>query len=402
MCAWQVPEVDLSSKEGPLRCSRCMAYVCSAFTWVGRSFTCSICGHVNATTESQPDYAQGSVDLVVGPAFRIGARKTPLPLAHVYCVDVSFAAQKSGVMQLCLASLRSVIEHLQEDQLHVALLTYSDVVHCYDTTGSRPKMFVVHAGASMEELCCPGSNLVGTNRQRLLETIDLIPTLHGGAQVRQECDVVKALRVAASVLEARGGRLCVFLASNPSSLEDRLRVAAPKNILGTDEERPLYDIDGKNATWKELCSWLVTQAVSVDFVVLCPTYVDIGTLAWCATRTGGRVYYYPSGGAGDELKVQEELRSRMSRRQGSDAVLRVRTSAGISVTGYRGAYCNDRVSDELEIAALDELTTIMVDLAVEGSVGNLAVIQIALLYTTRTGKRCVRVHTLRLEKSECP
>lgn len=392
----EVPVVDLRNKEGPLRCSRCMAYVCAAFAWQGRSFTCTICGHVNSTNEAQPDYAQGSVDLLVGPSFRAEARKVAKPLGHVFCVDVSFGAQKSGVMQLMLASLRSVVEHLPEEMLHVALVTYSDVVHCYDCTGTRPKMLVVHAGAAPEDVVCPSTNLVGGSRERLLETIDAIPGLHSGAAVRQECDVLKAIRVAGSILQERGGRLCVCVASNPSSLEDRLRAAAPLNILGTDDERPLYDLDTKNTAWKDLSAWLIGEAVSVDFFVLAPSFVDLGTLSWCANRSGGRVYYYPSGGQGDELKLQEELRSRMVRRQAFDGVMRVRTSKGVTVSAYRGAFANDRVTDELEMAALDETSTLCLDLAIDGDVGNVCVVQIALLYTMRNGQRAVRLHTLSL------
>jgi hypothetical protein len=227
------------------------------------------------------------VDLIVGNSFRVAKRKvsylccriaivplslslslslsltlshsqTPLPLAHVYCIDVSFAAQKAGVTALCVASLRSVFEHLvrsvlhafsslkstltlntrtqDESALHVAILTYSDVVHCYDFSGGRPKvtthnphhyrilcvarscvcsttcwiawrllllfgcdravnntvalipsqqMLVVHGGTSFEEMFCPSSNLVGSNRAGLLATLDLIPQLHSGSGMRQ-------------------------------------------------------------------------------------------------------------------------------------------------------------------------------------------------------------------------
>lgn len=45
-----------------------------------------------------------------------------------------------------IAALQSVVEHLDESQSHhIALLSYSNVVHCYDCSGglSRPKMLVL-------------------------------------------------------------------------------------------------------------------------------------------------------------------------------------------------------------------------------------------------------------------
>ncbi len=108
------------------------------------------------------------------------------------------------------------------------------------------------------------------------------------------------------------------------------------------------------------------------------------------------MYYYPEPTPGTyELKLQEELRGRQTRLQGFDAVVRIRCSRGLNVVAYRGAFSNDRVSDELELCGLDETTTLCVDLGLEGTVtGTSATIQIATLYTTAAGVRVVRLHTL--------
>jgi protein transport protein SEC24 len=213
--------------------------------------------------------------------------------------------------------------------------------------------------------------------------------------------VIHAIETGRSILQARGGRLVVVMAGNPPSLKDRLRPLAPKNVLGTDEERSLYDLDPNNVQWKDLCTDLVSSAVSVDFFVACSTYVDIGTLQWVTNRTAGRVYYYNDVTPGAyELKFQEELRLRQNRIQGYDGVVRVRCSKGVNVVAYRGAFTNDRVSDELELCALDENSTLMLDLAIDSSISTPhAVIQVATLYTTSAGKRVVRLHTLQLNVS---
>jgi hypothetical protein len=93
-------------------------------------------------------------------------------------------------------------------------------------------------------------------------------------------------------------------------------------VLGTDEERVLYDLDSSNSVWKELCAALVAASVSVDAMVATQSFVDVGSLQWLCSKTAGRVYYYPDVAPGAyELKMQEELRSRQTRLQGYDAVV---------------------------------------------------------------------------------
>lgn len=49
-----LPQVVDSGEEGPVRCSRCKAYMNPfvAFVDGGRKFRCNICGHVNHTPEA--------------------------------------------------------------------------------------------------------------------------------------------------------------------------------------------------------------------------------------------------------------------------------------------------------------------------------------------------------------
>jgi protein transport protein SEC24 len=129
-----VPLADYANEAGPLRCSRCMAYACHAVTWSGRSFLCPVCEASTAVpdhlfsallpngrrmdAENRPEFYAGSVDLLVSNLFRHNERKSALPLANVYLIDVSFNAQKTGVMHTMIAAVRSVIEHLDETQNH--------------------------------------------------------------------------------------------------------------------------------------------------------------------------------------------------------------------------------------------------------------------------------------------
>ena len=87
------------------------------------------------------------MDLLVGPRF-VHPERAPQPLAYVVAIDVSYGAQQSGLTGAALQSLASVLQRLPDNMpLRLALLTFSDHVHCYDvTSGEVPKMYVVHDG----------------------------------------------------------------------------------------------------------------------------------------------------------------------------------------------------------------------------------------------------------------
>ena len=187
---------------------------------------------------------------------------------------------------------------------------------------------------------------------RLLQSLE---QMHSGVQARQQSNLGCAIKVAGDILAHRGGRLVVQWsgAADGAHLEDRQRWAAPRNILGTDEERVLYNVDAGNVFWKDLANWLTANALSLDLFVAQPaaSYLDVATLTHATQQTGGHLFWYRDWKRPrDELRLREELRGRLLRRGGYDAVLRVRVSTGISVVGTRGGFNNDRVADELEVS----------------------------------------------------
>jgi protein transport protein SEC24 len=85
-----VPKVEL--KGGPLRCSRCRAYINPFVTFgmQGRGYTCNFCSFANEIPEwylmrnEQPELRVGSVDLVATKEY---CDKPPVALDYVFVID---------------------------------------------------------------------------------------------------------------------------------------------------------------------------------------------------------------------------------------------------------------------------------------------------------------------------
>ena len=107
-----VPLVD-HGKDGPVRCSRCKAFVNPHISFVdaGRRFRCNFCGLVNDVPEwyfcnlnasgvrndfdSRLELQYGSVDFAVPAAY---CPRPPQPPTFVFVVDVSYEAVQNGMI----------------------------------------------------------------------------------------------------------------------------------------------------------------------------------------------------------------------------------------------------------------------------------------------------------------
>jgi len=81
------------------------------------------------------------------------------------------------------------------------------------------------------------------------------------------------------------------------------------------------------------------RSVVVD-LFLCPSnYIDVTSLGQLAKATGGQVYYFPQFNiATHEEKFFFDLRRNLLRRQGADAILRLRCSEGLTIESYSGHF----------------------------------------------------------------
>ena len=101
--------------------------------------------------------------------------------------------------------------------------------------------------------------------------------------------------------------------------------------------------------------------------------------------------------AKDGMRFANDLKGHVSRTFGFDALLRLRVSNGLKIEDHYGNFYM-RNSTDLEMAGIDSLKSFGVSLRHDGRLEERgdSYVQAALLYTTSTGARRIRVHNLQL------
>ena len=170
--------------------------------------------------------------------------------------------------------------------------------------------------------------------------------------------------------------------------------------------------EAASSFYKALGTTCVKSSVSLDVIVHNRTGdsqrgIDIATLSELCNVTGGKLTWITCVDWQQSLK--EELSRQVLSYSGWDAVFKVRCSEGVQVKSFfpSGGSLVETfagASPELELSCLMPNTSIVIEL--EHRVGgipkdrNNVYVQTALLYTTVSGKRRVRVSTLAIRTSK--
>lgn len=149
--------------------------------------------------------------------------------------------------------------------------------------------------------------------------------------------------------------------------------------------------------YKQLGEECVKNGVCVNTWVFPSQYMDLSTVRIVSHLTGGDLRYYPGFKLGDKYSVLYQLNHDLHRETGFDGVLRVRCSDGLQVMDHYGA-CHMSTYTDVDLAGIDEDKALVAVMKHDGKLdlNRGASFQCALLYTTRDGRRRVRVHNLHL------
>ncbi|GAX11278.1 hypothetical protein FisN_7Lh378 [Fistulifera solaris] len=173
------------------------------------------------------------------------------------------------------------------------------------------------------------------------------------------------------------------------------------------QQKPEGNEDENSASfYSKLADECVTNRVSFDIVmhtgsVSANSFLGLASLGELCRLTSGRLYWVQA--VQWEESLYNNLRSNIRTFSGWDAVFKVRCSAGVQIKNFVCAPGTSREgalgdSPELELASLSPNTCISVEL--DHRVGGLpksssmVYFQTALLYTSSSGRRLVRVSTL--------
>uniref|UniRef100_A0A672IZ82 SEC24 homolog C, COPII coat complex component n=1 Tax=Salarias fasciatus TaxID=181472 RepID=A0A672IZ82_SALFA len=400
---------------GPIRCNRCKAYMCPYMQFIegGRRFQCSFCSCV---TEVPPHYFQHldhtgkRVDCYDRPELSLGSyeflatvdycknNKLPQPPAFIFLIDVSYNAVKSGMV--------NISQHVQtggrlneRSVVRVGFVTYNKVLHFYNVKASlaQPQMLVVSDVSDMFVPLLDGF-LVNVNESRLVieSLLDQIPEMFADTR-ETETVFGPVIQAGLEALKAAdcAGKLFVFHTSLPiAEAPGKLKNREDKKLIGTDKEKSLFQ--PQVSFYNTLAKECVAQGCCVDLFLFPNQYVDLATLGVVPVSTGGSIYKYTYFQAqSDQERFLNDLRRDVQKLVGFDAVMRVRTSTGIRATDFFGSFFMSNTTD-VELAGLDCDKAVTVEFKHDDKLSEEtgALMQCAVLYTSCSGQRRLRVHNM--------
>ncbi|KAG1451230.1 hypothetical protein G6F56_008137 [Rhizopus delemar] len=392
--AHEVPLVMLSNNEGPVRCHRCKGYLnpWCRYTDLGRKFTCNLCefdNHVSEDqfcpvdsvgrrmdVESRPELMYGSVDFQVPEEYWLGPE--PRPMHYLFVLDVSNGVELSS---FCRAIWDLIHSEAFPLGAKMGIITFDSCLHFYNlqsTQGSATMMVV----SDIDDVFVPISEglFVDPKESRavICQLLERIPAMFQANTVSTSVfgSVVKAVQLA---MKEFGGKAIISQTSLPSVGLGSLKHRDDPNLYACEREKSLFSPQLDYYT--QVGNALVEAGVSVDLWLLpqAKNYIDVATLGTLSALTGGDTHYFPRADTSQSDQIYHHLKRSVNREHGYRATSRV------------------RCSNDMNFAGVHQDTTIGVELKHDGSrMSDSVYFQYAMLYTTSTGERRLRVHNLRL------
>ncbi|NXN12792.1 SC24D protein, partial [Indicator maculatus] len=412
---------------GPIRCNRCKAYMCPFMQFIegGRRYQCGFCSCVNDVPPfffQHLDHVGQRVDHYERPELSLGSyeyiatldycrnSKPPKPPAYIFMIDVSYNNIKSGLVRLICNELKTVLDKLpREDQeessaIRVGFVTYNKVLHFFNVKSSlaQPQMMVV---SDVGEVFVPllDGFLVNFQESRSVVTnlLDQIPEMFADTN-ESETIFAPVIQAGIEALKAAecAGKLFIFHSSLPTAeAPGKLRNRDDKKLLNTDKEKTLFQPQVN--TYEALAKECVANGCCVNLFLFPNQYVDIASMGLVTMYTGGTLYKYNNFQLdADSSQFLSDLRRDVEKKTGFDAIMRVRTSTGFRATDFFGAiYMNNTTDVEMAAVDCDKAVTVEFKHDDKLSEDSGALIQCAVLYTSVSGQRRLRIHNIGLNCS---
>lgn len=421
-----IPLVDFGPS-GPLRCTRCAAYVNSFTKFIqgGRKFVCNICLLNNETpreyycsvdqygsrrdTQERLELSRGSVEYVVPAAYTIRPPQEPI---LVFLLDVSHFAFQTGLATSALQSIQYLLPSLaQNRRKKIGLITFDSAVHYYRMDNDVSSISISIC-PDVDDPAAPlplSSWLVSMDDPAASDKItglaDVIVRTFENTSNNQAVSGA-ALWSVADALSVSGGRVVLLHAGAPRVGIGRVKREEVSGAYGTTKEVDLYTPEDNNV-YENLARLCAERHISVDVFSVANTFASLADVGRVCELTGGRVQYMPQfekEQSSNHHHLTSMLQRLVDRDCGYEAVLKVRCSAGLRVDHSYGNFYSARganvfTTDEMEFAVIDQDRSMCVTFAYDEPLaeGTDAFIQAALLYTRSDGLRCVRVHNLALQ-----
>ncbi|KAM3285578.1 protein transport protein Sec24-like [Capsicum chacoense] len=407
----EVPVVNFAPT-GIIRCRRCRTYVNPyvTFTDSGRKWRCNICAllnevpgeyfaHLDASgrrvdLDQRPELTKGSVEFIAPAEYMV---RPPMPPLYFFLIDVSLTAVRSGMLEVLAQTIKNCLDNLPGfPRTQIGFITFDSTVHFYNMKSSltQPQMMVM---SDLEDVFVPLPDdlLVNLSESRAVVDafLDSLPSMFQD-NMNVESAFGPALKTAFMVMNQLGGKLLIFQSSMPSLGVGRLKLRGDDlRVYGTDKEHTLRVPE--DPFYKQMAADFTKYQIAVNVYAFSDKYTDIATIGTLAKYTGGQVYYYPSFQASmHKDRLHHELTRDLTRETAWESVMRIRCGKGVRFTTYHGNFML-RSTDLIALPAVDCDKAYAMQLSLEETLLNSQTVffQIALLYTSSSGERRIRVHT---------
>nr|XP_028598836.1 protein transport protein Sec24D [Podarcis muralis]XP_028598837.1 protein transport protein Sec24D [Podarcis muralis]XP_028598838.1 protein transport protein Sec24D [Podarcis muralis] len=412
---------------GPIRCNRCKAYMCPFMQFIegGRRYQCGFCNCVNDVPPfyfQHLDHIGRRIDHYERPELSLGSyeyiatldycknNKPPQPPAYIFMIDVSYNNIKSGLVKLICEELKTVLDRLPREEqeeastIRVGFVTYNKVLHFFNVKRNlgQPQMMVV---TDVSEVFVPllDGFLVNFQESKAVinNLLDQIPEMFTDTNESETvfAPVIQAGMEALKAAEC-AGKLFIFHSSLPTAeAPGKLKSRDDRKLVNTEKEKTLFQ--PQTNIYETLARDCVASGCCVDLFLFPNQYVDVASMGLVTMHTGGTLYKYNNFQVhSDSPQFLNDLRKSIEKKMGFDAIMRVRTSTGFRATDFLGAVYMNNTTD-VEMAAVDCDKAVTVEFKHDDKLNedNGALIQCAVLYTSMSGQRRLRVHNIGLNCS---
>ncbi|EPS45788.1 hypothetical protein H072_171 [Dactylellina haptotyla CBS 200.50] len=430
-----VPVLDFGDV-GPPRCRRCRTYInpFMQFTSSGSKFACNMCLFPNNEVspeyfqpidnqgrridrDSRPELSRGTVEFVVPKEYWA---KPPTPLRWLILIETSREAIDKGWTDVVAKAVKTALyEGVEEGEgepdengeptveiknrklpkdSKIGIVTFDKDIGFYNLNPNLDSAQLMIM-ADLEEPFVPLEDGLFVDpyesRAQIEGLLDLLPSLHQYTRV-PETSILPVLTTAVSALEATGGRIICCMTTLPTlKVTGNLVMRDDPNSHTGEKERQLFKTE--NPTYVALAKKLVEAGIGIDMMLGPSTYIDVATLGHLSATSGGDTFFFPNFVATrDGPKVSKEIAHAITREGGFQALMKVRCSNGLQVNSYHGNFLQRTFGGDLEMGAIDSDKSIAVMFTYDGKLDPKldAHFQSALLYTTASGERRVRVQNI--------
>eukprot|EP00915_Cephaloidophora_sp_WS-2016_P003670 GHVH01004941.1.p1 GENE.GHVH01004941.1~~GHVH01004941.1.p1 ORF type:complete len:785 (-),score=93.47 GHVH01004941.1:60-2414(-) len=449
----ECPVTDVPPGGSIVRCAvgNCRAYITPFALWLedGRVWRCPNCHKQNDIINRSREHFLGQVDefgrrtdrfnraeLHTGSMEFVAPQEYTMrpPMKPTFCflIDVTRQSAQKGIIEAICQSIKSAIEIMpvEPGQTHeraqVMIVTYDCDSHVYqfpvkraDGSWSDPTV-LTHPGACAPYAVSSHTNQniileVQGNKERICRLLDVLPAIWRN-QTEHRSGLGGSIREMQLYLSKTGGRILTFVASRPTVGDINCTVLPDSERMQAKSEAMLKPA---NKRWMKLGLELSQDKeahcpVCVELYAFCPSAneqsLDLPTILPLVAASKQAVYQFDASTPEsiDRQKLTNALCWSVSQSNIAwECCVRVRVSKGWKipndVEGWQN-FDSQEIRDSLvsfPCLSEDMMVNFALELSDEQSNPADTVfndshvhVQVALLYTTHSGSRRIRLHSL--------